>query len=169
MRIIHIIAMLLVFSACKQDDYHKNEFRCSVNGVRFSAPDYHRAILSGEPSSAFIDSAFTLHVRGWGKSDQGSECSLELNIKSFNGPGVYPVQRMKARLSVYANGQELVNLGPDMYELDSTADASVHITSYTGANKVAGYYHFLARDPRTNKRVGVSNGRFLLDVSTFLR
>lgn len=151
--------MLLVLQSCDQDDYHKNEFRCVINGERLSSfidrtPYFEK--FDPPPQVYWTDSTETgLFIRSK-LSGIASTYFLDLKVDSINGTGLYFAPKFTATLSgsssLYQNSFE--------GNLDTTYDALINITYFNKSNGIAGYFQFMAYDTLSNKRIPVTNGRF---------
>lgn len=157
--LIYIAFILLVLQSCDQDDYHKNEFRCVINGERLSTPlnnGLHPRRFDSSPKVSWIDSTKTGVKISAELAGSTSHYFLDLHVDSIYGTGMYFIPKFTATLS----GSSVTQQNSFDGYADSTYDALINITYFNKSNGIAGYFHFMAHDTLTNERIPVTNGRF---------
>lgn len=158
-KLIYVALMLVVLQSCDQDDYHKNEFRCVINGERLSTPEnygLHGGRLNSFPQVSWIDSTKTGVRISADLHGSTSNYFLDLHVDSIYGTGMYFIPKFTATLS----GSSFTQQNSFDSYADSTYDALINITYFNKSNGIAGYFHFMAHDSLTDKRIPVTNGRF---------
>lgn len=165
-KIIYIAFLLLVLQSCDQNDYHKNEFRCVINGERLSVPlnrgpYFEKTGLS--PQVSWTDSTKTGVSISAELLGSTSHYFLDLLVDSINGPGLYLVPKF----SVTLNGSYAMQQNSFGGNVDTTYDALINITYFNKSNGIAGYFHFMAYDTLSGKRIPVTNGRFNVEWENY--
>lgn len=165
-KLIYFTFILLALQSCDQDDYHKNEFRCVINGERLSVPlnrgpYFEKTGLS--PQVSWTDSTETgvnisAELRG-----ATSHYFLDLQVDSVKGTGMYFIPNFTATLSGSSATQ------PSSFDgyVDTTYDALINITYFNKSNGIAGYFYFMAYDTLSGKRIPVTNGRFNVEWGNY--
>lgn len=151
--------MLLVLQSCDQDDYHKNEFRCVINGERLSTfidRTLYFEKFDPPPRVSWIDSTKTGVRISAELAGSKSRYFLDLHVDSIYGTGIYFIPKFTPTLS----GSSFTQQSSFDGYADSTYDALINITYFNKSNGIAGYFHFMAHDTLINKRIPVTNGRF---------
>lgn len=161
-KMIWCIGLVMLFAGCDKDDYNKNEFRYTVQGVRLSTPDDGFRIFTESPvymkwtdstkKGLEIYSYIMLHDKFY---------NLKIEIDSLTGKGIYRYPEVKAHIKLseinttYYSAYSRINLHGEL-----------NLNYINPLNGAAGYFHFLCEDTVRNIRVPVTNGRFNLGWST---
>ncbi len=137
-----------------------------INGERLSVPlnrgpYFEKSGLS--PQVSWSDSTKTGVIINAELVGSAAHYFLELQVDSVKGTGMYFIPKFNATLSGSSATQ------PSSFNgyVDTTYDALINITYFNKSNGIAGYFHFMAHDTLTNKRIPVTNGRFNVEWENY--